>query len=157
MVEMVIKEEKKVSNTIADVINKQIASWTVLYVKLHNFHWYVKGSQFFTLHVKFEEFYNEAATHIDVLAERLLSIGGKPVATMKGSMELTQIKEAAGNESAEQMADVISSDFTLLIKELKKGMEMAQNEGDETTADMLLAIHSSLEKHVWMLQAFLGK
>ncbi|HEY2420731.1 MAG TPA: ferritin-like domain-containing protein, partial [Neobacillus sp.] len=48
------------SNQLVSVLNKQIANWTVLYVKLHNYHWYVKGGQFFTLHVKFEEFYNEA-------------------------------------------------------------------------------------------------
>jgi len=146
-----------VSESIQDLLNKQIASWTVLYVKLHNYHWYVKGSQFFTLHLKFEEFYNEAGLHVDELAERLLALGGKPVATMKGCMDLTQISEASGNETAEQMVAEISANFTSLIADLKEGMAVAQSVGDETTADMLLAIHSSLEKHVWMLQSFLGK
>ncbi len=145
------------SNSIQDLLNKQIASWTVLFVKLHNYHWYVKGSQFFTLHLKFEELYNEAALHVDGLAERLLALGGQPVATMKGSLELTQISEASGNETAEQMVAEISANFTTLIGDLKNGMAIAQSAGDETTADMLLAIHSSLEKHVWMLQSFLGK
>ncbi len=143
--------------SIQDVLNKQVASWTVLYVKLHNYHWYVKGQQFFTLHAKFEELYNEAALHIDELAERLLALKGQPVATMKGCLELAQIEEAAGNETAEQMVAAISSDFTALIVELKQGMELADSLGDETTADMLLAIHSGLEKHVWMLQSFLSK
>jgi starvation-inducible DNA-binding protein len=151
------KEEHIVSRSLQELLNKQIASWTVLYVKLHNFHWYVKGSQFFTLHNKFEELYTEAALYIDDLAERLLAIEGKPVATMKGAMELAQVKEAQGNETAEQMVASISADFTTLIADLKNGMGQAQSEGDETTADMLLAIHSSLEKHVWMLQSFLGK
>ncbi|WP_374718123.1 Dps family protein, partial [Neobacillus sp.] len=59
-------------NQLANVLNKQIANWAVLYLKLHNYHWFVKGDQFFTLHAKFEEFYNEAADHLDELAERLL-------------------------------------------------------------------------------------
>lgn len=145
------------SVTVHDVLNKQIASWIVLYVKLHNYHWYVKGQQFFTLHVKFEELYTEAALHIDELAERLLALGGKPVATMKGAMALAQLDEASGDETAEHMVAAIVGDFTQLIGELKQGMELAQNAGDETTADMLLAVHSSLEKHVWMLNSFLGK
>ena len=145
------------NESIQDVLNKQVASWTVLYVKLHNYHWYVKGSQFFTLHLKFEELYNEAALHVDELAERLLALGGKPIATMKGCLELSQIAEAAGAESAEQMVASISADFTSLIGDLKKGMDLADSMGDETTADILLAIHSGLEKHVWMLQSFLGK
>ncbi|MDV2888516.1 ferritin-like domain-containing protein, partial [Alkalihalophilus pseudofirmus] len=56
-------------NQLVHVLNKQIANWSVLYMKLHNYHWYVKGEQFFTLHVKFEEFYNEAGLHVDELAE----------------------------------------------------------------------------------------
>ena len=143
--------------TINEILNKQIANWTVLYIKLHNYHWYVKGQQFFTLHLKFEEFYNEASLHIDELAERLLALGGKPVATMTGSLEITSVKEAEGIETAEQMVQSTVNDFTQMINELKQGMELAESVKDEITGDMLLAIHSSLEKHVWMLNSFLGK
>jgi starvation-inducible DNA-binding protein len=142
---------------LATVLNKQIANWSVLYTKLHNFHWYVKGDQFFTLHIKFEELYNEAGLHVDVIAERLLSIGGKPVATMKENLETASIKEAAGTESSHEMVQAIISDFTLITGELKEAMSLASELNDETTGDMLLAIHSGLEKHIWMLTAYLGK
>lgn len=142
---------------LVSVLNKQIANWSVQYIKLHNYHWYVKGGQFFTLHVKFEEFYNEAGLHVDVLAERLLSIGGKPVATMKECLEISSIQEATGNEMADEMVQSIINDFSIMIGELKEGMSIADEINDETTGDMLLAIHSGLEKHVWMLTAFLGK
>ena len=142
---------------VTDMLNKQVANWSVMYIKLHNFHWYVTGEQFFTLHAKFEEFYNEAAQHIDELAERLLSLGGKPIATMKGCMELASIQEATGNESTTEMVQTTVNDFTQIISELKTGMELAESSNDKTTGDMFLAIHSSLEKHVWMLNSFLGK
>ncbi|KEQ27804.1 Dps family protein [Paenibacillus tyrfis] len=138
------------------LLNNQIANWSVLYVKLHNYHWYVKGPQFFTLHTKFEELYTEAALHVDALAERLLALGGKPVATMSGSLRLASIREAEGEETAEQMVAALVNDFTLIIGELKTGMKYAESIQDETTGDLLLAVHSSLEKHVWMLNAFLG-
>ncbi|WCK52831.1 DNA starvation/stationary phase protection protein [Aneurinibacillus sp. Ricciae_BoGa-3] len=141
---------------ISDSLNKQIANWTVLYVKIHNYHWYVKGDQFFTLHTKFEEFYNEASLHIDELAERLLALKGSPVATMKGCLELASIEEANGQEDAQQMVQTLVKDFEKIIGEVKEGMQLASQSNDETTADMLLAIHSSLEKHVWMLTSFLG-
>jgi starvation-inducible DNA-binding protein len=144
-------------NQLFDILNKQIANWSVLFIKLHNYHWYVKGNQFFTLHTKFEEFYNEASLHIDELAERLLAIGGQPVATMKECLAMASVQEANGNESAEEMVQSISSDFSLLVGELKEGMSIAEQANDEITGDMLLAIHSSLEKHVWMLKAFLGR
>ncbi len=141
---------------LTDVLNKQVANWTVMFVKLHNYHWYVTGEQFFTLHAKFEELYNEAALHIDALAERLLALGGKPVATMTGCLETASVKEARGGESAREMVQTVVNDFTQMIAELKLGMELADSFKDQTTGDLLLSIHTSLEKHVWMLKAFLG-
>lgn len=142
---------------LIDSVNKQIANWTVLFVKLHNYHWFVKGAQFFTLHEKFELFYNEAALHIDELAERLLALEGRPVATMRECLEMATVKEATGNETAEAMVQTLSEDFSTMIRELKEGMELAIEANDETTGDMLLTIHQSLEKHAWMLHAFLAK
>lgn len=145
------------SKQLTDIVNKQIANWSVLYIKLHNYHWYVKGPQFFTLHEKFEQLYNEAALHIDELAERLLALGGAPVATMKECLEQSSVKEANGQETAEQMVATIVSDFETMIEELKEGMQVADEVGDEITGDMLLGIHQSLEKHVWMLKSFLDR
>lgn len=143
--------------TLTDILNRQIANWSVLHMKLHNFHWNVKGPHFFTLHAKFEELYTEAAVHIDELAERLLALGGKPVATMSGCLQLASVKEVEENETAEQMVQSTVNDFNQMISELKAGMELAGSVNDETTEDMFLAIHSALEKHVWMLNSFLGK
>lgn len=142
-------------NTLYSVLNKQVANWTVLYTKLHNFHWNVKGPHFFTLHAKFEELYNEAAANLDTLAERVLSIGGKPVATLAACLNTASITEAEGNETAEQMVETIARDFSILVDELKLAMETADQADDEGTADMLLGICSSLEKHIWMLKSFL--
>ncbi|KGA96091.1 general stress protein [Alkalihalobacillus alcalophilus ATCC 27647 = CGMCC 1.3604] len=140
---------------VSTILNKQVANWSVLFIKLHNYHWYVKGPQFFTLHEKFEELYNEAATHIDEIAERLLAIKGKPVATMQEYLETASVKEAKKELTADDMVSDIVEDFNILIDELKEGMEAAEELGDETSADMLLAIHQSLEKHNWMLRSFL--
>lgn len=150
------EEGTRVKEKLIDIVNKQVANWNVLYVKLHNYHWYVKGPQFFTLHTKFEELYNEAALHIDELAERLLALGGKPLATMKDYLAVASVHEAKGNETAEEMVEEIVRDFETMIQELKAGMDYAGEIGDETTGDMLLGIHQSLEKHVWMLKSFLG-
>lgn len=145
------------SKSLTQVLNTQIANWSLLFIKLHNYHWYVKGPQFFTLHLKFEELYTEAALHVDNLAERLLALKGEPVATLRGILEQATVQEASGNENAEQMVRALAGDFGTLIGELKEGMAIAEEQNDETTGDMLLAIHSSLEKHVWMLESFLGK
>jgi len=142
--------------TVVETLNKQIANWGVLYVKIHNYHWFVKGKNFFTLHEKFQALYEEASVHLDELAERVLSIKGKPIATMKEMLSEATVKEAVGNESADQMIKEIVKDFQTMIAEMRKGIDQADEAGDHTTADMLTGIQNSLEKHVWMLEATLG-
>lgn len=105
---------------VVEVLNKQVANWNVLYVKLHNYHWYVTGPHFFTLHEKFEEFYNEAGTYIDELAERILALEGKPLATMKEYLATSSVSEGTSKESAEEMVQTLVNDYSALIQELKR-------------------------------------
>ena len=144
------------NNQVVEVLNKQLANWNVLFVKLHNYHWYVKGDQFFTLHEKFEEFYTEAATYVDDIAERILTIQGAPLATMKEYLAVSSIQEATGKENAKEMVASVKSDFETVIAELAHGMDVAQEAGDEASSDMLLGIKGTLEKQVWMLRAYLA-
>jgi starvation-inducible DNA-binding protein len=138
------------------LLNRQVANCMVLFMKLHRYHWYVTGPQFFTLHAKFEELYDEVKGHLDDLAERLLTIGGQPVGDLKGCLETASVREATGSESPEEMVSAIIGDFQTMIAELGQGMEAAEKQGDEATSDLLLGIKSSLEKHIWMLKSFLG-
>lgn len=144
--------EKKLN----EQLNELVATWSVLYTKLHNYHWYVNGPSFFTLHSKFEELYNEVTINLDDLAERILSKGGKPVATLKEHLELSLIEEATGKESTEEMVESTIADFQTIMKALKKAMDTASEAGDDRTEDLLNATFQSLEKHVWMLNAYLG-
>jgi starvation-inducible DNA-binding protein len=141
---------------VTELLNLQVANWSVLYAKLHNYHWYVKGEKFFDLHIKFEELYTEAGLHLDVVAERILALRGKPTATLKEHLTLSSIKEAKGNESAAQMVAQVVEDFEQMTKELTKGIEAAENQEDQPSADMMIKIRSSLEKHIWMLSAYLA-
>lgn len=132
-------------------LNKQVANFSVLFTKLHHFHWYVTGPNFYPLHAKFEEFYDEVNELYDAYAERLLMIGGNPVSNLKGYLALTSLKEASGTEKAEDMIKHVLDDFKLLTVELKEVLKLAQDLGDEVTADLVIGTLSSFEKHIWML------
>lgn len=136
---------------LISLLNREVANFGVLYTKLHNYHWFVKGNQFYRLHEVFEELYDEVTEHFDEVAERILMLGGKPVATLKEFLEIATIKEATGNETNTEMVQAIINDFELLIKEFTEIMEIA----DEVTVDLLLGIQASLEKHIWMLKTTL--
>lgn len=137
-------------------LNKQLANWIVTEMKLRSFHWHVKGPHFFTLHTKFEELYNEAADHIDVLAERLRALGDDALTSLGEVLQLATIKEDTASRTAEQMVESIVNDFGLMIDELQTALAFTESVGDEVSHDLLLGIQSSLQKHVWMLNAFAG-
>ncbi|AIQ17013.1 MULTISPECIES: Dps family protein [unclassified Paenibacillus] len=151
------KASNKVNTaSLEQVLNRQVANLNVLYVKVHNFHWYVKGEQFFALHVKFEELYDDITLKMDEVAERLLSIKGSPAATMKEYLEIATIQEATGKEDARGMVQSLIEDFATVSEELTEGIELAENASDQPTADLFIKIRSDLEKQQWMLRSFLG-
>ncbi|MBB2508949.1 DNA protection during starvation protein 2 [Staphylococcus cohnii subsp. cohnii] len=142
---------------VVKVLNQQVANWTVAFTKLHNFHWYVKGPNFFSLHTKFEELYDEASQYIDDLAERILAVGGNPVGTLKESLELSIIDEAGKGYTAEQMVEALSVDFDNISKQLEEAIEVASKAEDDVTEDMFIGMQTNIDKHNWMLKSYLGK
>nr|WP_040713699.1 DNA starvation/stationary phase protection protein [Paenibacillus curdlanolyticus] len=148
----------KVGNSggVIAALNSQLADWSVLYVKLHDYHWHVKGPNFYTLHAKFEELYTEAAAFVDEVAERILALGGKPTSTMKKYLEQSAIAEAAGNEDATGMVRTLASDLSGIADRLQQGVEAAEAASDGPTADLLVTKREAVQKHLWMLKAFLG-
>ncbi|MBO3066275.1 MULTISPECIES: Dps family protein [Staphylococcus] len=147
----------KNNEEVVKVLNQQVANWTVAFTKLHNFHWYVKGPNFFSLHTKFEELYDEASQYIDDLAERILAAGGNPVATLKESLELSIIEEAGKGYKAEEMVEELSKDFENISEQLEQAIEVASNADDDVTEDMFIGMQTNIDKHNWMLKSYLGR
>jgi len=143
------------TNTIQSQLNLQISNWSVLYTKLHRFHWYVKGPSFFTLHAKFEELYNEAALVVDEAAERLLAIGGQPVATMKEYLESATLEETATETKATEMVATLVKDYTAINDSLKELAKLAEAEDDTITNDFAVGHIEKIDTHLWMLGAYL--
>lgn len=134
-------------------LNVLVADLNVLFVKLHHHHWYVTGPRFFSLHAKFEELYDHINGLYDDVAERLITLGGQPASSLKSYLALTNLKEAESIESADQIIISLIEDFNLLLVQLKKVLELAQQESDEPTADLMIGAISEFEKTLWMLKA----
>ena len=145
------------TNTIQSQLNLQISNWSVLYTKLHRFHWYVKGPLFFTLHAKFEELYDEAALVVDQVAERLLAVQGEPIATMKEYLEMATIQESNNETKASDMVATLVKDYTQINESLKQLAELAEAENDTITNDLAVGLIEKIDTHLWMLNAYLGE
>ena len=98
-------------------LNKLLSDLNVFYRKLQNYHWNVKGHDFFTIHAKLEEYYNEVNEQIDEIAEHILILNGQPLGTMKDYVNTSDIEEAKNEKITSQEI------FTEVIKDLEKLLE----------------------------------
>ncbi len=126
----------------------------VLYTKVQNYHWNVKGSSFFVWHAFFETLYQELAKTIDVLAERIRQLGAPVPGTMATFLAHTQLKEVENQPSATMMRDV-QHDYRYLCGALKKAIQTAEEHHDPVTVDLLTGYLSSCEKALWMMDSSL--
>ncbi|KOP29993.1 Dps family protein [Exiguobacterium acetylicum] len=145
-----------ISNHAKTALNQQVANYGVLFVKLHNYHWYIKGPDFLTLHVKLEELYTWVSEQYDVVAERLLMNNGTPSATLKEYLEQTTLEEAKSGLTADEMIDSVIKDFQQVRKEMLDAIEHLEAQ-DVTVEDDLLGQAKEIEKQIWMLRATLKK
>ncbi|WP_334313201.1 DNA starvation/stationary phase protection protein [Terrihalobacillus insolitus] len=142
---------------LINFLNQELSNFAVLYVKLHRYHWFVQGRHFFKLHEVFEQLYKEAATDLDVIAERILAIGGKPLATMHMYIKEATIHEAQADDKENEIIGQLMKDYQSIIHEIKEtGVPLTEEHNDQPTADLLNEFQGRFEKHVWMLQAYIA-
>lgn len=147
----------KETDKISTALNDLLANYSVHYQKLRNFHWNVKGPDFFDLHEQFELQYNESLQHIDDIAERIRIFQETPLSTMKDYLENSEIKETSTQLESDLMVREILSDYTILLKYMFNVVEVAVGQEDSGTEEMVKRFINAIEKHHWMLSAFLAK
>jgi len=147
--------EEKQREAIAGGLSKVLADSYTLYLKTHNFHWNVVGPMFQTLHLMFEQHYNELALAVDAIAERIRALGVPAPGTYKQFAALSSIKETDGVPKAEEMIKLLVEGHEAVARTARKVCEDAEQAKDQPTCDLLtqrLQIH---EKTAWMLRSLL--
>lgn len=132
-----------------------LADYQVLYAKLRAYHWTVTGPFFFGLHAKFEELYDDAATKVDALAERLAARGARPPLTLADQLALARLREDGGRPGASEMVRNVAADLEALNTSLRALERVAATSGDAATQNLAQGFADGQEKTIWMLRAFL--
>jgi len=146
------------SNKLVELLNKNLANFQVLYVKLHNYHWNVKGMNFKPVHEMTEAYYNYFAEQYDEVAERIVQLGGKPFATLQDYLMHTSLKEEIKKTfEAKYVLNGVLSDFEALNKDYKEISKTAGDSGDVSTANIADNNVAWLEKQIWMVKASIAK
>ena len=140
-------------NELSKELNSFLADLAVFYRKLQNYHWNIIGKEFFVLHAKLEEYYNQINEQIDEIAEHILILGKQPLGTMNDYIEITSIQEAK-NEKIEdkQMLTKIIADFETLLQKAIQIKELAEEKKSYNTSSLMDNYITDYSKKLWMLK-----
>jgi starvation-inducible DNA-binding protein len=136
-------------------LNDLLANYQLFYQNLRGLHWNIKGKEFFELHLKFEELYDDAVIKVDEIAERILTLEGEPLHTFSDYLKTTEIKEEKNVTAGERGVEIIVKKFCTLIVKERAILALAASADDEGTISLMSDYISQTEKTLWMLSSYL--
>ncbi len=140
---------------IAQGLSRLLADSYTLYLMTHNFHWNVTGPMFNTLHLMFEQQYNELALAVDLIAERIRALGMPAPGTYSEFVALSSIKEVKGVPNAQKMIQHLVEGQEAVVRTARSLFPVVEKASDEPSADLLTQRMQVHEKTAWMLRSLL--
>ncbi|WP_276979565.1 Dps family protein [Flavobacterium filum] len=147
--------ELKKAEIIAAELNILLANFQVHYQNLRGLHWNIRGKRFFDLHLKFEELYNDSQLKIDMIAERILTLGARPLHTFEDYIKNNKLFVGKDISNDEEAVSLIVSSLTQLLKIERVILKQADDAFDEGTNSMMSDFIKEQEKTIWMMKAWL--
>ena len=134
-------------------LNCLLSDLNVFYRKLQNYHWNIKGKDFFVIHAKLEEYYDEINEQVDEVAEHILTLGGQPLGTLKDYLNTTKITEAENKKvECTVVFNEIIKDYSTLLQDATKIKELADEQQEHKTSALMDGIIEDYNKKLWMLK-----
>lgn len=134
-------------------LNKLLSDFVVMYHKLQNFHWYVKGKDFFTAHAKLEELYDEMNEGVDDVAELILMLGGSPKASLKDFLAEASIQEAKmEHKKSKDVYGEVLADYEYLLKSVKEIKRQSEEQEVDVVGVHMDDYIKNFTKTIWMIK-----
>lgn len=149
--------DKDKSEELAEKLNMLLANYSVFYQNTRGYHWNIKGDNFFELHLKFEELYNDLLIKIDEVAERILTLGHSPDHRYSNYLEASEIKESNRVSDGITAVKEILGAFKAVIGIQREILDLSDEAGDEGTNALMSDYIREQEKLVWMYSAYVSK
>lgn len=148
--------DKQKSESLALSLNNLLSNFQVYYQSLRGLHWNIRGKSFFELHVKFEEFYTDSQEKVDLIAERILTLGGTPLHTFEDYVELAKVPIGKNITNDTEAVTLVVKSLSELLKIERVILNESDEANDEGTNSMMSDFIAEQEKTIWMLNAWLN-
>lgn len=147
--------DSKKAKTLSNGLNELLANYQIFYGNLRGYHWLIQGDNFFELHLKFEELYNDSLLKIDEIAERILVLGSQPMHTYSSYLKVSTIKESKKVTNGYAAIKNILKSYGVLLSLERKILSMAEKINDEGSNALMSDYIREQEKLIWMYSAYL--
>ncbi|MBX3288926.1 MAG: DNA starvation/stationary phase protection protein Dps [Acidobacteria bacterium] len=139
---------------IVEILNQSLADAIDLKSQAKQAHWNVKGPSFIALHELFDQVATEAETYIDDIAERVTSLGGTALGTIRVAAERSSLSEYP-HEITDGTAhvDALSTALADFGKAARKNIDKTDELGDADSADLYTGISRGVDKLLWFVEA----
>jgi len=148
--------DKQETENLTVSLNDLLANFQIYYQSLRGLHWNIKGKSFFELHVKFEEFYTDSQEKIDLIAERILTLGGTPLHTFNDYVSLAKVPVGKNITNDVESVQLVVNSLSELLKIERAILNESDKANDEGTNSMMSDFIAEQEKTIWMLNAWLN-
>ena len=136
-------------------LNELLANYSHFYMNVRGFHWNIQGEEFFTLHAKFEELYNDLMLKIDEIAERILTLEGTPFHAYSEYAKISEVPEVQGVSNGNKAVSSILAALKIVITQQREILNLSGELDDEGTNALMSDYIREQEKLVWMYSAYL--
>lgn len=144
------------NQAVIDAVKRTLADTYIVFTKTQNYHWNVEGPEFRDLHKLTEEQYEELFGAIDILGEKVRTLGAYTPGTLAEFLELSVIQEKKAPLSARDMIQDLHDSHVTLVNRLKEGIKIADDHEDPATEDLLTERLRDHSMTIWMLSAILN-
>jgi starvation-inducible DNA-binding protein len=139
---------------IVDLLNQRLADCIDLQTQCKQAHWNVKGRSFIGLHKLFDEINNDVEEYVDLLAERLVQLGGVAEGTARAVAERSTLSDyPAYLTTSESHVDALSSALAQFGAGARKAIGQVDELADDDSADILTEISRGIDKWLWFVEA----
>ena len=146
---------KEQSEELVTELNGLLSNFQIYYQNLRGLHWNIRGKRFFDLHLKFEELYNDSQIKIDLIAERVLTLGGTPLHTFADYIENSKLQIGKNISKDVEAIQLILESLSVLLQVERVILAKAADINDEGTNSMMSDFIAEQEKTNWMLKAWM--
>jgi starvation-inducible DNA-binding protein len=124
-------------------------------LKAQNFHWNVEGPDFSQYHDLFEKIYSEVYGSVDVIAERVRTLGAYTPGSFRRYSELSQVEDQVEIPNAQSMLQKLLADIQVIQTSIKTCYDLAEQSGNHGLSNLMAERQDAFAKHAWMLTATL--